>query len=64
VVTEDPAAVAAREMVRARADERLKWALAAGGVGFVAFAVFQFLRDTKDALRAAAARPRQPWDVP
>jgi hypothetical protein len=50
-------------MAKARADEKLKWVVAAGGVGFVAFAVFQHLRDTRDALRHAA-RPRQPWDVP
>ena len=48
-------------MAKAHAEERMKWVVAAGGVGFVAFAMFQFLRETKDALRAAA-RPRQPWD--
>ena len=42
-------------------DDTLKWFLAAGLVGFVGFAVWQFLRESANAARAAG-RKRQPWE--
>ncbi|MCI0700990.1 MAG: hypothetical protein L0241_07900 [Planctomycetia bacterium] len=43
-------------------DDKLKWMLAAGGLGFVGFAVWQFMRETGNAVRAAG-RERKPWEI-
>ncbi|HJZ57582.1 MAG TPA: hypothetical protein VKE74_21615 [Gemmataceae bacterium] len=61
-VPQDPAAVAAEKKAREEASRQMNWLIAAGLGGFVLFAAYQFLRDTKDAIRASI-RPRQPWDV-
>jgi hypothetical protein len=42
--------------------EKMKWLLAAGGVGFLGYAVWQFVRESSRAARAAQ-RPRQPWEM-
>jgi hypothetical protein len=58
---DDPAAVAARNEERMIREEKLKWYYAFGGVAFVAAAVYQFVRETKNSIRPPN-RPRQPWD--
>jgi hypothetical protein len=61
-IKEDPAAVAARQKAKEEMDEKLKWPVAAGGVGFVGFAVWQFLRETAGAARRTN-RKREPWEM-
>jgi hypothetical protein len=43
------------------AEEKLKWIVAAGGIAFVASAVYKFMREVKNCLKPSD-RPRQPWD--
>jgi hypothetical protein len=43
-------------------NEKLKWILAAGGVAFIGFAVWQWLRESANAA-IRANRPRQPWEM-
>ena len=40
----------------------MKWVFAAGGVAFVGFAVWQFLRETAKVKRGSG-RERQPWEM-
>ena len=43
-------------------DEKLKWLVAAGGIAFVGFAVWQFLREAAGSARRAN-RKREPWEM-
>ncbi|QJW99121.1 hypothetical protein [Frigoriglobus tundricola] len=43
-------------------DEKLKWVIAAGLVGFVGAAVWQFLKESANAARRAD-RHREPWEL-
>jgi hypothetical protein len=40
----------------------MKWVFAAGGVGFVGYAVWQYLQASAEAA-LASRRKREPWDV-
>jgi hypothetical protein len=42
-------------------DEKLKWVFAAVGVGFVGYAVWQYVSEAAKAAQAAR-RERQPWE--
>lgn len=42
--------------------DKLKWIVAAGLIGFVGFAVWQFLAESLAGARRAN-RERQPWEV-
>ena len=43
-------------------NEKLKWLVATGGVAFVGFAVWQFVREMAGAARRSD-RQREPWEM-
>jgi len=43
-------------------NDKLKWILAAGGIGFAGYAVWQFLRESGNVIRANG-RKREPWEI-
>ena len=43
-------------------DETLKWVYAAGGLGMLGYALWQFGCESANAARAAR-RERQPWEI-
>jgi hypothetical protein len=59
---EDPAAVAAREEAKKEMEDKLKWVLAAAGIGFVGYTVWQFLHESSKVARARQ-RKREPWEM-
>jgi hypothetical protein len=40
-------------------EDKLKWVVAAGGLGFLGYAVWQYLSEAAKLGR----RPREPWEV-
>ena len=43
-------------------DDKLKWVIAAGGVGMLGYAIWQFLIESAKAVQASR-RERQPWEM-